>query len=368
MTQIPIVDNVAASAPNPTDWLAKIDALAYAYGRPVHTGLVKQRPEDFRVTELMNVVPSGAGEHIWLNITKVRKNTDQVARALARFANVAYRDVGYAGMKDVNAVTTQWFSVWRPKGPDLDWEKFELPGVKLNQVSQHSRKIKRGTHSANRFAIIVRELKGDSLATELDDRLKKIQQQGVPNYFGRQRFGRNSSNMSQVEHMFATGKRPKNRSLQSMLLSSARSWLFNSVVSARVAAGTWQQLLDGEPANLNGSNSLFQAQNTVDESARLASLDIHPTAPLFGDGVAKVMSGCDKLHAWELGIMREWPHLMAGLVAARLDYQRRSLRTAVTDLRWAIDGSDLTIDFELLSGQFATSVLRELVIDAECVR
>ena len=164
-----------------TDWLAELDGLAYAYGKPQISGRVKQSPEHFVVTEIMDVEPSGEGEHYWLDITKTRLNTDAVAKTLARFSGVANRDVGYSGMKDFHAVTRQWFSVWKPKGGELDWANYHADGVVVNQVVEHRRKIKRGTHTANHFQIRVVELNAqENVIAQLNSKLEDIQASGVP--------------------------------------------------------------------------------------------------------------------------------------------------------------------------------------------
>jgi tRNA pseudouridine13 synthase len=362
------------------DWLSKLGSWAYAYGEPEVSGLVKQSPEHFIVTEMMDVEPSGEGEHYWLDITKTRLNTDAVAKSLARFSGVANRDVGYSGMKDFHAVTRQWFSVWRPKGEALDWSRYQFDGVQVNQVVKHSRKIKRGTHKSNHFQIrvlglAIKENAGpEKVATLLDKRLSNIQKAGVPNYFGAQRFGRGANNMLQALAMFSGAKRIKDRNLRGILLSSARSWLFNSVVSARVKAATWQTLYLGELANLNGSNSSFSVVDLEAESVRLNALDIHPTAPMWGE---KKRAGHDELseadraerydqYSPELDeleaiAMSDYTALQRGLESARVEYQRRALRLVPIDLTWEHENGDLCLSFELQRGQFATSILRELV-------
>jgi tRNA pseudouridine13 synthase len=360
------------------DWLAQLDCWAYAYAEPSVSGFIKQSPEHFLVTEVMDVEPSGEGEHYWLDITKTRLNTDAVAKSLARFSGVANRDVGYSGMKDFNAVTRQWFSVWRPKGDALDWSKYALEGVQVNQVVKHSRKIKRGTHKSNHFQIRVLSITALENATDknivadLDQRLKQIQKAGVPNYFGAQRFGRGANNLPQALAMFAGTKRVKDRNLRGILLSSARSWLFNCVVSARVKADTWQSLYVGEPANLNGSNSVFTVVDLEAETERLELLDIHPTAPLWGernepnksDNVDRNTQVSVELHELETSAMAEYSLLQRGLENARVDYQRRALRLVPIGLTWEHDNGDLCLSFELQRGQFATSILRELVYQA----
>jgi tRNA pseudouridine13 synthase len=349
------------------DWLSELDALAYAYGKPIVFGHVKQAPEHFIVTEVMDVEPSGQGEHYWLDITKTRLNTDAVAKTLARFSGVANRDIGYSGMKDFHAVTRQWFSVWRPKGAELDWSSYGHDGVVVHSVVKHDRKIKRGTHKANHFRIRVVGVSGiDAAHRLLNSRLEQIRESGVPNYFGTQRFGRGANNLTQALGMFSGRRRVKDRNLRGILLSSARSWLFNQVISARIKAKTWQSLYIGEPANLNGSNSVFIVSDLNAENTRLQNLDIHPTAPLWGEqkereNAASNSEGGSELALLEEAAMSPYLILKKGLEDARVEYQRRAIRLVPTKLEWSFKENDLFLSFELQRGQFATSVLRELV-------
>ena len=215
------------------DWALQMSDWAYAYGEPKLTGQIKKSPNDFQVIENLGIVPCGEGEHIWLQITKQRQNTDKVAKALARHASVAYRDVGYSGLKDFNAVTQQWFSIYHPKNQQIDWDLFEFDGVQIDQVHRHTRKIKRGTHQSNDFKIKVCDIEGD--ASTLDAKIAQIQETGVPNYFGEQRFGRNLNNMHQAQALLVEGQSFKDRNLKSILYSSARSWLFNEILSTPVS-------------------------------------------------------------------------------------------------------------------------------------
>lgn len=360
----------ADSGQSDIDWPSELSNLAFAHGLPEIYGSIKSSPEDFIVREIMDVIPSGEGEHTWLDITKTRNNTDKVARQLAKFSGVSYRDVGYSGIKDFQAVTRQWFSVWRPKGHELDWSSFEMTGVTLNKVVKHNRKIKRSTHKRNFFQICVRNLSLDpccqvelnKLAIErLDSRLHTIAEQGVPNYFGAQRFGRNASNMPQVLDMFAGSRRVKDRHLRSLLLSSARSWIFNRVLSARINDNTWNTLFAAEPANLNGSNSVFIASNSPEEQRRIKLLDIHPTSPMWGDGRHEFELSCPELAAFENQQVSDLRDLKLGLESARIAHQRRATRTIPENLKWVLDNDSLILCFELSPGQYATSVLRETV-------
>ncbi|RBP49222.1 tRNA pseudouridine(13) synthase TruD [Arenicella xantha] len=354
--------SVLSQATELTDWSAAFSQLAYASEPPQAVGVIKSCPTDFQVDEQMAHTPTGEGEHIWLKVRKERQNTEQVAKGLARFASVALRDVGYSGLKDFQAVTTQWFSVWLPKSAGPDWSGFDMFGVELLEVSRHSRKLKRGTHQANRFIITVRDLVADR--EQLISTLSNIKETGVPNYFGVQRFGRDFNNLRLANSLLVERRPIKNRNLKSIVLSSARSWLFNQVVSQRIRLGTWNELYLGEPANLDGTNSTFLASGEPDELGRLTQLDIHPTAPLVGRDADKAMAECPSLQAMEAEWLAPYNAYIDGLCRLGLDYQRRALRSRVHDLTWSFDDDCLRLEFVLQRGQFATSVLRELLLES----
>lgn len=336
---------------------------AYALGQPFFFGKIKVEPQDFVVLEQMPVIPSGEGEHVWLKLRKVKTNTEQLAKQLAKHANVPYRSVSYSGRKDYQAVTEQWFSVWMPGVTDPDWSALNSDQITLLEHSRHDRKLRLATHNANQFKIRVRDINGDR--DKLEERWQNLIQHGVPNYFGEQRFGRNASNLDKAEALLSGQIKVRDRAQRSLLLSSARSWLFNECLSARVEQKSWLHLHFGEPVLLDGSASFFKAGDSSSEDAELASRlqtgDIHPSSPLWGD--VKDTQVCDfkLLHKQEKAIIERYPALMEGLKAARLGYDRRATRSLPKDATMSFDDSDLLVEFSLPSGQFATSVLRELI-------
>ncbi len=291
---------------------------------------IRGTPRDFQVIECLDVDFSDDGEHDWLWLEKTGANTTWVADRLARHAGVSSRDVGYSGLKDRHAVTRQWFSVRRPTGMGTDWDTLDIEGVAILERRRHQRKLKRGAHRGNAFRIALR---GDDIEThrdELIERLEMIAAQGVPNYFGEQRFGRDGGNIALGESVLAGRRVSRNK--RSIGLSAVRSLQFNNELAARVDAGTWNRLLPGDTANLDGSGSVFDVDELTDELAqRCAEFDIHP---------------CGVLPALEA----------AGVKAAS-----RPLRMRVEQLAWEFSEGALWIDFRLGKGNFATSVLRELV-------
>jgi tRNA pseudouridine13 synthase len=298
---------------------------------------------------------SGDGEHDYLWIEKEGANTTWVARALARHAGIGIRDVGYAGLKDRHAITRQWFSVRRPSGEGTDWDAFDLGGVRILETSRHQRKLKRGAHSGNRFKLAVRDVNAaESLIAE---RLDIVRANGVPNYFGTQRFGRGGANLSLARDVFA-GKRLK-REQRGMALSAARSYLFNEILSTRVGNGSWDQALLGDALNLDGTGSFFSADIIDDDLIeRLRLLDVHPTGAMWGRGDIQC-AGEAALREREIADAN--PEICNGLERAGLEMARRPLRLAVRDIDWEISGGALWLEFFLGRGSYATAVLREIV-------
>ncbi|MEO8809455.1 MAG: tRNA pseudouridine(13) synthase TruD [Rhodanobacter sp.] len=329
--------------------------LPYACGSPPLRARLRSTPEDFRVEEILGYDADGAGEHLLLWVEKRGATTDWVARELAKFAGVPPVAVGYAGMKDRHAVTRQTFSVQLAGRPDPDWSTFPHAQVHVLAATRHSRKLKRGALRGNRFVLILREVEGDR--AQAGRVLEQIAGRGVPNYFGEQRFGREGDNVTQARVMFA-GRRV-DRDKRSMLLSAARSQIFNEVLAARVERACWNEPLAGEIWCLAGSRSWFGPEPFSDILAeRLARGDIHPSGPLWGRGEPLAQGDAGVLEC-EVGAAHA--DLVAGLAAARIDQERRALRLWPANLRWHwLGDTALELSFELPPGAYATVVVREL--------
>ncbi len=336
----------------------KLEQLAYAWPCLNASALWRCRPEDFQVFEELGFEPDGSGEHVLLQIQKRDANTEWIARKLARFAGVPPVDVSFAGLKDRFAVTTQWFSVRLAGKTNPDWDAFADEEARVLQWHLHQRKLKRGSLKANRFTVILRELQGDQ--AELEQRLQQISEQGVPNYFTEQRFGRDGQNIDMARQMLVDNKRINDRHKRGLYLSAARSLLFNHVLSERVAAGSWNKILPGEDVLLSGSRSHFIAE-VVDETIerRLAEWDIHPSGPLVGENDRVIETAVTAMERGYLADYREW---CEGLIKARLKSERRSLRSRVMDLQWDFESKgQLLLSFTLDKGCYANGVIRELL-------
>jgi tRNA pseudouridine13 synthase len=323
---------------------------------PLSQAVLRAEPGDFVVEEQMPHVPEGRGEHLWLQVRKRGFNTDHVAKLLARSAGVTHREVGYAGMKDRNAVTVQWFSLYLPGRPDPSWSG--LPsGIEVLAARRHTRKLKIGALAGNCFTLVLRECAGD--ADALAARVQEIVTHGVPNYFGEQRFGHDGDNIAHARAMLAGRESVHDRHLRGIYLSALRAYLFNEVLAARVAAGSWRSGLPGEAFMLAGSNSFFVAE-TIDATlqARLDARDIHPSGPLWGEGE---LPSRGIVHELEAAIIARYPDLAAGLAAERLRQERRALRLLPRELSAErLEPSVWRLRFCLPAGSYATMVVREM--------
>lgn len=316
----------------------------------------RSRDEDFQVNEITNRELKESGPHMYLYIEKKGTNTHWLARKLANHAKIDLKDVGYAGLKDRHAITRQWFSLpIKNKEPDLT-HVFNGDDFTLIEKGFYGVKLKRGALGGNQFKLVLRDVIGDP--SEIDARLALIKSNGVPNYFGAQRFGHDNENLVQAEKFYLTGKRPRNRQKTSMYLSASRSYLFNQMLAQRVKGNTWDQIIDGEVFGFSGSLRGFIQEGSQEETSRFEQKDIHPTCALWGRGNSLADKQLLKI---EQAVANQHPLFSEGIEKQGMKQERRATRLLLPDLAWTWLESDvLELNFELASGLFATSVLREL--------
>lgn len=336
------------------------DHWQYLYPKPIITGRLKVELSDFKVTEKLGYEPTGQGEHIYLWVRKSGLNTAYLAEQIAKFARVSARSVTYAGRKDKYAITEQWFSVHKPGKAEYDWSALNVEGAEVLQAIRHDKKLRTGVLKGNRFSITIRDL---SAIEDLDSRLKLIAEQGVPNYYGAQRFGDSrydarGGNLVLAEKMLE-GEEIRNRNKRSMAISALRSWLFNEYISRRIDAGCYQQALSGDIMLLAGSASFFCAPEIDDTIIkRLESRDIQLSLPLWGQGE---LSSQGQALAFEQQVAQDNVTVAKALEALGLKQERRALKLLPANMSWELAEQQLILHFDLPAGAFATSVIREAV-------
>lgn len=328
-----------------------------AHGEACGQAVLKAVAEDFQVDEVLDIPLSGEGEHLWLWVEKRGLNTEEAARRLVRAAGVSQRMISYAGLKDRQALTRQWFSLHLPGKADPDLAAAQDDSLRILRMTRHQRKLQRGAHSANGFRLRLTQLNADRAA--LEERLQRIAREGVPNYFGTQRFGHDGGNVFDARSCAERGILPEQRNLRSRMLSAGRSFLFNQVLARRVADGSWNRAQVGDLLAFTDSRSFFPAGEAECADPRLAELDLHPSGPLWGKGASPAAGLVGEL---ENAIGGSELALCQWLGDADLVHERRILRLPIQGLAWHYPGPDiLQLEFVLPAGCFATVVVRELV-------
>jgi tRNA pseudouridine13 synthase len=243
-----------------------------------------------------------------------------------------------------------------PGQPSPEPAALESEGLRVLRITRNTRKLRRGIHLGNRFTIRLREPDFD--ATLAAERWQRLVGRGAPNYFGTQRFGNEGRNVEKALAMFR-GEFSPDRLLRGILLSAARSHLFNAVVAARMAANTWDRALCGEVYGFADNGTiLLPEKHRGDEAQRFQQGVCELTAPLWGVGELQSVSEVRELEA---AIAAEHPGLTAGLEAAGLRQERRVMRLRPEQPSFTVlENGDLELSFALPKGTYATTLLSEL--------
>lgn len=328
---------------------------AYINSIPTSTAVFKQNPEDFQVTEFFDTQFSGQGEHILLKVEKKGLTTEELVQCISKAIHKSIKLISYAGLKDRQALTTQWISVHAPGEEIAGIGSLSGIGWRVLEHTRHHKKLKPGFLTGNRFKIILREV------SDLDDfirRLERIKSTGVPNYFGEQRFGHHQGNLIKAEAMLVQGNKVKDRFLKGMYFSAARSWIFNKILSRRVQEKTWNIALASDVMQLSGSSSIFTL-DAVDAEIikRIKEKDLAPASPLPGKRKTPTKHYLEFIHE----IYQEWQPWIAGLEQQGLEESWRSNILHLEQVDYLVTNQQIELSFLLPAGAFATVVLRELV-------
>ncbi|RJX67387.1 tRNA pseudouridine(13) synthase TruD [Vibrio sinensis] len=353
-----------------------LSSLAYLNGKPTAQGKLKAQADHFQVVENLGFEFDGHGEHLMVRIRKTGENTAFVANELAKACGVKSKDVSWSGLKDRHAVTEQWLSVHLPKGETPDFTEFlaKYPQIEILTTCRHNKKLRPGDHIGNGFVVTMSEV------TDVADvvrRLENIMITGVPNYFGSQRFGHKGNNLSEARRWGRNNVRTRDQNKRSLFLSTARSWIFNSIVSARIEQGLFTQAILGDIALTdvkasdedtgitNAKPILVNADNLANINESIANDSVQISAAMAGDNALPTQ---DAALALEQPCLDAEPDLMALIRGNRMRHDRRSIMLKAQDLQWSVDGDNITLKFALGSGCFATSIVRELIEEIEVER
>lgn len=386
-------------------------------------GVIRQRPEDFLVEEIPLYEPVGEGEHVFVEIQKLGLTTFDAINRIARECNVPARDIGFAGMKDKDAVTRQIISV--PGVSEERLMKLQSPELSVLWATRHRNKLKLGHLKGNRFVIRIREVEPSSVV-RLQSPIRLLQQRGLPNFFGEQRFGIRHDNdrlgaalirgdNSRVLHLllgspraevdppeivqarthfdrgefdeslrhwprrcgmerrlvarFAKTRRPGatvrgiEPRLRRLWITALQSRVFNEVLRRRL--DTLDRILPGEVCEKLDNHACFRAEDIVAEQLRADRWEISPTGPLLG---YRLTLPTGEALAIEESVFAQFelkPDDFRNAERDRGKGDRRALRVRPEDVRLesGVDeiGSYVLVAFTLPAGSFATILLRELM-------
>lgn len=336
-----------------------ISASPVASQSPPARPRLRAEPEDFVVEEVLDAPPSGHGPHTWVLVEKRLRTTDEVARSLARTLNLPSREVGYAGRKDRRAVTRQWFSL-----PALEPARaldLEIEGVRVLAAERHGEKLRLGALRGNRFALNIRGV-DDHQARRARQRLDHLMDRGLPNAYGRQRFGRHGDNAVRGRAILA-GERPRGGHRAALFLVSAcQSLIFNEVLMRRPLP-IWL-LMRGDLAWEHATGLLVPVADPAALAERAASFELSPTGPLFG---TKMRTPRGVVADLERAVMEAHglpaPHQLRPPRGVRIFGTRRPLRVPVGEARCEHQGDTLHLRFTLPAGSYATVLVESLFPD-----
>jgi tRNA pseudouridine13 synthase len=326
---------------------------------PGSGGAIRASPEDFRVDEVPAYLPSGAGPHLYVRIEKRGRTTRDAVRALAHALGVAERDAGFAGMKDKDAVTTQWLSF--PVAKDPDPAALAGAGLRVLEISRHANKLRTGHVRANRFSLLVRG--GDPGRARAA--AEALAARGLPNFFGPQRFGAEGRN-AEVGRALLRGegspevrRASRDRFLRRLAISAYQALLFNRWLVERLGDGLFASAVRGDVMKKLDTGGLFDCEDPQVDGARVARFEISPAGPMFGH---KLRAAAHEALEREERILAAEGMSCAAFArgGGEAEGTRRAARLPVR-VEVEPEGDGYRAAFELPKGSYATVVLRELM-------
>jgi len=336
----------------------------------------KQSKDDFVVTEIPLYEFSGEGEHLILKIRKKDLATWDMLKILSDYTGVKSRDIGYAGLKDKNAMTIQYISVHRSYEEVLD--KFEHPQIKILEKTYHNNKIRIGHLKGNHFFIRLKRVQ-PLHKMKLEAALKEIATLGMPNYFGFQRFGLDGDNYKKGEALINGSLKVRDRKLRQMYINAYQSYLFNAWLSKRIEISKIMdsfeaseiseklnlsvemikelqtqkhpfKVLKGDVFSHYPYGKIFHIENVAEEAEKFYQRDRVPTGLLSGK---KTKLAIDDALQFEEEFIKE----------TKEDGSRRFAWTFPSEIssEYKEEKAWFELNFELPKGSYATELISELI-------
>lgn len=318
-------------------------------------GRIKARPEDFQVEEIPLYEPAGDGPHLYLTLRRSGLTTRQVVEDLAGRFGVSVGAVGYAGLKDKEAVTTQTFSLETSLGEDEARDRAADEKWEILTVARHRNKLKVGHLLGNRFTVVLRDQTGGlDQARAIAGRLRES---GLPNYFGPQRFGQSGGNAADGLEILRSGRKAGRGWRDKFMLSALQSFIYNHYLALRIRRGLFETILTGDVCKKYATGGLFVSEDGNIETERLRAGELSHTGPIFGSKMKAAAGPAGELEAEALAELNLSPAEAARAGAG----DRRLSRLLIPELAVSEVEGGLSFCFALPKGAYATSVMREFI-------
>jgi len=263
------------------DLTRAVDPPVVTAALPGIGGILRARPEDFRVTELPSYAPDGReGAHLLLTMRKTGMSTEAALHEVARAVGLPRAAFGHAGLKDQNAVTLQWISA--PAQARSALERFEHPRIELGAPLPHGNKLRRGHLEGNQFEIVVRELTAsiEEAIARCRAKVARLREGGgLRNLYGPQRFGKEGVNARNGLAAIRAGARRRRGDLT---VSAGQSALFNLYVLVRQSRGLLRRALAGDILKKTTTGGLFTCTDPEIDQGRMDAGELVVTGPIFG--------------------------------------------------------------------------------------
>jgi tRNA pseudouridine13 synthase len=329
-------------------------------------GRIKAEPEDFEVEEVPAYQPCGHGDFLYLWVEKRSMGAEYFVRQVARRLDLPPGEVGTAGLKDRHAVTRQMVSV--PARAEDRLGQLDGDGIRLLRVDRHTNKLRPGHLHGNRFRVLIRDVEA-AAGERLAPLLERLRRDGLPNFYGPQRFGRDGETLLLGRALLAgetapelpSGQKPNLRSpfLRKLALSAVQSALFNLVLARRMADGLFRHVLPGDVMAKWPFGGMFVAEDVAREQARFDARETVTAGPIFG---RKMFASAGEAAAREAAALRECgltPQSFHGF-GKLLQGTRRHNLVYPDDLAAEVEAAGVRLRFTLPAGSYATVLLREI--------
>lgn len=319
-------------------------------------GRIRVRNEDFEVDEVPSYEPVGSGDHLYLWVEKRGMAPEFFARTIAQKLGISPGAVGTAGLKDRHAITRQWVSV--PKECAENIARLDGDAMRVLKTGLHTNKLKPGHLRGNRFRILIREANRQA---PIETILDRIRTQGLPNYYGPQRFGREGSTV-ELGWQCLAGKAPRRIRpfLFRFALSAVQSLLFNDYLSRRVRDGLFRKVIAGDVMAKWPLGGMFVAREVETEQHRFDARETVTAGPMYGKRTYPAEALAAERESAVLRDNNLSPASFGGFGKLVLGTRRHNL-IYLDDLaaNWEAEGLRLT--FTLPAGSYATVLLAEVM-------